>query len=294
MRIGNDIREALKLKGKNQRWLATHLKIDQRTLSNKLKRNAFSLNEIFKITSLIDLDLNEIAKEHNSMLNWTVGKNVVFSKGERYYESKVIGIDSEKKLILDTLDAIRLEKEIIKSQKKDIALTEQNNEGETVVNILCSGITHSIYDFDDAVSSLFRKMQTENRLVFHTYSTTPKYCFAQTYEAFRSEAIIKKKKKGKSHVVVTYGIENHNEVLQNLLSTPDELEEEFMFDLWLRDVIKTNQALNNNNQITFEVSQISKEENELLNTLHEIKGSDENIYRGIYDIQWISTERGYS
>ena len=63
MAVSSKIKALIKLKGKDNAGLATHLGISTQALSNKLYRDSFSATDLIKISSFFGCDLAFIVDE---------------------------------------------------------------------------------------------------------------------------------------------------------------------------------------------------------------------------------------
>lgn len=73
MNIGEYIKKCIKENGRTTLWVSEKLGINYKTFVGKLNRNTLSADELFKVSILVDIDLEEMKSnlEYNNILNDT-------------------------------------------------------------------------------------------------------------------------------------------------------------------------------------------------------------------------------
>ena len=262
MNYGEYIKTILKQRGKTQRWLAEKLDLDEKTLSARLPKGYFNIDELFAIASLLDIDLNIMRGMSAPLFSWLMKHR--FSYLGKVCE--VAAISSNNKLVLKPIEM------------------DSDDEKTHTVDIFNSYISFAVTDFPEWGKTLYEKLLSNENLVIHRYPTASSVTAPESIEIIRVETRINATSKTNPAHIVSYVLIHHNNYLdENILTVAKHLDSVKVFTDWFAEAIEKPSGFAGPLNIVFEESQISKAEHDLLAFLHGQFTEKHKIKSGVDD-----------
>ena len=240
MEISEIIRDSLKKADRTQRWLAAKLKVDEKTLSGRLKRESIDAKELLAIAHFLGIDLNKLANEQMSMFTWLINYRYQFIGENQALDIEIKEVDSEGNMKIAIAE---LGKEL------------QTEESKTL-HVLISRMKYSFTDFADWDTALYDRLRSTNKLRFFAFRTAISERDISTLEVRRVEMNIKTGEDEGYVSLITYTIIQDSKIVGEPLAFDKEAENQRLFTTWVEKIATTIPPFCFDQYLCFEESQV--------------------------------------